>query len=107
MEQVIRVLTTIRPKRSLFLSVMVTLATIGFFWYLSATHAPAESWGAKALFPTLFVLTIALISRAPFESLLAGVIAGLTIPVSFHHCQIFCRPSWATKPLFGLFWFVA
>ncbi|MGO3406884.1 Na+/H+ antiporter NhaC family protein [Marinomonas sp.] len=54
-----------------------SLATIGFFWYLSATHVPGESWGAKALFPTLFVLTIALISRAPFESLLAGVIAGL------------------------------
>ena len=77
MEQVIRVLTTIRPKRSLFLSVMVTLATIGFFWNLSANHVSGESWGAKALFPTLFVLTIALISRAPFESLLAGVIAGL------------------------------
>lgn len=77
MEQVIRVLTTIRPKRSLYLSVMVTLATIGFFWYLSATHVAGDSWGAKALFPTLFVLAIAIISRAPFESLLTGVIAGL------------------------------
>ncbi|MCB5162487.1 Na+/H+ antiporter NhaC family protein [Marinomonas algarum] len=77
MEQVIGVLKTIHPKRSLLLSVIVTLFTIGFFWYLSVSHTPGENWGFKALFPTLFVLTIALISRAPFESLLTGVIAGL------------------------------
>ena len=77
MEQVIRVLNTLQPKRSLLLSVVVTLGTIIFFWWLSATHPPGTDWGAKSLLPTLFVLTVALISRAPFESLLTGVVAGL------------------------------
>ncbi|MEC8081312.1 MAG: Na+/H+ antiporter NhaC family protein [Pseudomonadota bacterium] len=77
MEQVIRALNTIRPKRSLLLSVMVTLGAIAFFWSLSYAHQPGEDWGFKSLLPTLFVLSIALISRAPFESLLTGVVAGL------------------------------
>lgn len=77
MEQVIRALNTIRPKRSLLLSVMVTLGTIAFFWSLSYAHQPGEDWGAKSLLPTLFVLSVAIISRAPFESLLTGVVAGL------------------------------
>lgn len=77
MEQVIRALGTIRPKRSLLLSVILTLTTLLFFWSLSVSHVEGSPWGAKALLPTLFVLTVALVSRAPFESLLTGVIAGL------------------------------
>ncbi|WP_067093897.1 Na+/H+ antiporter NhaC family protein [Marinomonas atlantica] len=77
MEQVIKVMKAIHPKRHLLLSILITLAAIALFWSLSVNHSPGEEWGIQSLFPTLFVLAIALISRAPFESLLIGVVAGL------------------------------
>ena len=77
MEQVIKVMKAIHPKRHLLLSILITLAAIAFFWSLSVSHSPGEEWGAQSLLPTLLVLAIALISRAPFESLLIGVVAGL------------------------------
>lgn len=77
MEQVIKALYAIHPKRHPLISILVTLAAVAFFWSLSTTYSPDEGWGFKSLLPTLFVLAIALISRAPFESLLVGVIAGL------------------------------
>ncbi|WP_417505206.1 Na+/H+ antiporter NhaC family protein [Marinomonas gallaica] len=77
MEQVIKVMKAIHPKRHLLLSILITLAAITFFWSLSVSHSPGEEWGAQSLLPTLLVLAIALISRAPFESLLIGVVAGL------------------------------
>ena len=77
MEQVIKALKTIQPKRSLLFTVAMTLIAILSFYTLSVFHTPGEDWGVKSLLPTLLVLAIALISRAPFESLLVGVIAGL------------------------------
>ncbi|ADZ90474.1 Na+/H+ antiporter NhaC family protein [Marinomonas mediterranea] len=77
MEQVIRVLSGFRPKRSILPSALITLACFALFWFLSELHGEGDEWGAVSLLPTIFVLLVALVSRAPFEALLTGVVAGL------------------------------
>ncbi|MDC0612018.1 sodium:proton antiporter [Vibrio sp.] len=58
-------------------TVAITLLIVAIFWGLSSTHTEGTSWGWKSILPTLSVLVIAIWSRRPFESMLAGSIAGL------------------------------
>ncbi len=64
-----------RPKLNL-LSLSVAAGICLVFWLLAVTHDPNESWGIISVLPTIFVLAVAIYSRKPFESLLAGCVAG-------------------------------
>lgn len=64
-----------RPKLNL-LSLLVGAGICLAFWLLAVTHDPEESWGLISILPTIFVLAMAIYSRKPFESLLAGCVAG-------------------------------
>lgn len=77
MEQVNNILAIARNNKSLFKSTSVAIILIALFWGLSIHHNPETSWGWMSLLPTTLVLFIAIYSRKPFESLIAGVIAGL------------------------------
>ncbi|MEN8132481.1 MAG: Na+/H+ antiporter NhaC family protein [Pseudomonadota bacterium] len=77
MEQVIQVLKEYRAQKSLALSALFALLIAAGFWLISENHVEGTPWGAISLLPTIFVLCVAIYSRAPFESLLAGVFAGL------------------------------
>lgn len=60
-------------RTSTIIGVLMAIA----FWLLADNHNSDDSWGALSLLPTLLVLAVALYSRKPFESLLAGTAAGL------------------------------
>lgn len=77
MEQMTRTLLAYRthPKAAGVLASVI--AVIAFFYYLYASHDPDTSWGALSLLPTLLVLTMAVITRRPFEALIIGGFAGL------------------------------
>ncbi len=60
-----------------FMTVVMTVALFAVFWLLSNTHEEGTPWGWKSILPTLSVLAIAIWSRRPFESMLAGAVAGL------------------------------
>jgi len=66
----------VRPKLSI-VSLLVAAITCLVFWGLAVAHDPNESWGFVSLLPTILVLVMAIYSRRPFESLVAGSIAGL------------------------------
>ncbi len=63
----------------MFLTVVAMLAVYGIFYYLSTTKIEGEVWGWKALLPTIAVVVTAVISRKPFESMIAGCVAGLVM----------------------------
>ena len=66
-------------NKRVFLTVLAGIAIYIAFAWLSTTRAPNESWGALSLLPTLLVLVTAIISRRPFESMIAGCVAGLVM----------------------------
>jgi Na+/H+ antiporter NhaC len=59
------------------ISIIVTLLVYVLFFILAYTHTEGEPWGWKSMMPTLAVLVIAILSRRPFESMIAGAVAGL------------------------------
>lgn len=77
MEQVTQSLREHRNNTSIYVTVAMAIAIYLGFRLLSAFHVEGESWGAVSLLPTLLVLAVAIYSRKPFESLLAGSFAGL------------------------------
>ncbi|MFK5951594.1 MAG: Na+/H+ antiporter NhaC family protein [Desulfobacterium sp.] len=77
MEQVIDTLKTHRTLKSNYISVIIVGLVCLCFWFLAANHNPDEAWGAISMLPTILVLVVALYSRKPFESLLAGAVIGL------------------------------
>ncbi len=66
-------------NKRVFLTVLGAIAIYLAFAWLSTTRGPDESWGALSLLPTLLVLVIAIVSRRPFESMIAGCVAGLVM----------------------------
>lgn len=66
-------------NKRVFLTVLAGIAIYFVFAWLSTIRAPNESWGALSLLPTLLVLVTAIVSRRPFESMIAGCVAGLVM----------------------------
>ena len=66
------------PKR-FFLMLLVGIAIYVVFVGLSYIRGDTGSWGLMSLLPTLLVLVVAVISRRPFESMIAGCVAGLVM----------------------------
>jgi len=66
-------------NKRVFLTVVVGIAIYLAFVWLSSTRDPSESWGILSLLPTMLVLIIAIVSRRPFESMIAGCVAGLVM----------------------------
>ncbi|MBF0658699.1 sodium:proton antiporter [Psychrobacter sp. NG25] len=66
-------------NKRVFLTVVVGIAIYLAFVWLSSTRDASESWGILSLLPTMLVLIIAIISRRPFESMMAGCVAGLVM----------------------------
>ena len=66
-------------NKRVFLTLIVAAAIYLAFAWLSTIRDPNESWGALSLLPTLLVLVTAVVSRRPFESMIAGCVAGLVM----------------------------
>ncbi len=66
-------------NKKTFLTVLFMLAVYGVFYYLFTTKGEDMSWGWKSLLPTLVVVVTAVLSRRPFESMIAGCVAGLVM----------------------------
>ncbi|PYE39749.1 Na+/H+ antiporter NhaC family protein [Psychrobacter fozii] len=66
-------------NKRVFLTVVVGIAIYLAFVWLSSSRDPSESWGILSLLPTMLVLIIAIVSRRPFESMIAGCVAGLVM----------------------------
>lgn len=62
-----------------FLTVVAGIVIYLAFVWISSTRDASESWGALSLLPTLLVLVTAIVSRRPFESMIAGCVAGLVM----------------------------
>ncbi|MCA2016420.1 sodium:proton antiporter [Vibrio tritonius] len=58
-------------------SIIVTIAIFAVFFLLSTTNTGSNSWGWKSVLPTVAVLIMAIVTRRPFESMMAGAAAGL------------------------------
>lgn len=66
-------------NKRVFLTVLVGIAIYLAFVWLSTSRDASESWGILSLLPTILVLVIAIVSRRPFESMIAGCVAGLVM----------------------------
>ncbi len=77
MDQGTQTLKEYRAPTSLGRNAAIALIIASGFWLLSSMHVAGESWGALGLLPTLLVLVVAVYTRAPFESLLTGALAGM------------------------------
>ncbi|MBH0006889.1 Na+/H+ antiporter NhaC family protein [Psychrobacter sp. SWN149] len=66
-------------NKRVFLTVVVGIAIYLAFVWLSSSRDASESWGILSLLPTMLVLIIAIVSRRPFESMIAGCVAGLVM----------------------------
>ncbi|CAM4208712.1 Na+/H+ antiporter NhaC family protein [Vibrio agarivorans] len=60
-----------------FITLLICLSVYAAFYLLAANHVEGTDWGWLSILPTVSVLGIAILSRRPFESMLAGVLAGL------------------------------
>ncbi len=77
MKQVTDTLADHRNKTSIYAPAIVGTIVVAAFWVMATLHDPETHWGALSLLPTFLVLAVAIYSRRPFESLLAGAFAGL------------------------------
>lgn len=62
-----------------FLSLAAIIAVYIAFLIISRTHEGDTPWGMYSLLPTLLVLVAAIVTRRPFESMIAGCVAGLVM----------------------------
>ena len=79
MEQVIKTLEDSRSKSRVYLSALLFILAFSGFWLLAHYHEEGTPWEWYSLFPTLFVLVVAIAFRKPFEALLIGVFGGLVM----------------------------
>lgn len=77
MQQTIQTLIAYRGRPKAAGILIGILAVFAFFLLLHASHVEDTSWGSLSLLPTLLVLAVAILSRRPFEALVAGCFAGL------------------------------
>lgn len=68
-----------RHNKRMFITLLSGVAIYLVFAWMSMNHAENESWGMLSLLPTLLVLVTAVVSRRPFESMIAGCVAGLVM----------------------------
>ncbi|WP_201583008.1 Na+/H+ antiporter NhaC family protein [Psychrobacter jeotgali] len=66
-------------NKRVFITLLTGIAIYFVFAWLSFNNDANESWGALSLLPTLLVLVVAVVSRRPFESMIAGCVAGLVM----------------------------
>ncbi|MGP4713295.1 MULTISPECIES: Na+/H+ antiporter NhaC family protein [unclassified Psychrobacter] len=66
-------------NKRVFLTVVAAVAIYLVFAWLATSRDADQSWGALSLLPTLLVLVTAIVSRRPFESMIAGCVAGLVM----------------------------
>ncbi len=66
-------------NKKMFLSLMVGVAIFAVFYLLSQAHDANKPWYWQSLLPTLTTVVMAIISRRPFESMIAGCVAGLVM----------------------------
>ncbi len=66
-------------NKRMFITLLAGLAIYFIFAWMSFNHDENESWGFLSLLPTLLVLVTAVVSRRPFESMIAGCVAGLVM----------------------------
>ncbi len=66
-------------NKKMFISAIFILAIYGVFYYISTTKSDGGDWGWKCLLPTTVVVLAAVLSRKPFESMIAGCVAGLVM----------------------------
>ncbi len=66
-------------NKKMFTSLMIGVVIYIFFFILSQNHADGSLWGWQSLLPTLTTVVIAIVSRKPFESMIAGCVAGLVM----------------------------
>ncbi|PID58478.1 MAG: sodium:proton antiporter [Gammaproteobacteria bacterium] len=66
-------------NRKKFLSLMIGLAIFAAFYALYKNHTTGQPWYWQSLLPTLTTVVMAIISRRPFESMIAGCVAGLVM----------------------------
>lgn len=66
-------------NKRMFITLLAGAAIYLVFAWMSFNHDETESWGMLSLLPTLLVLVTAVVSRRPFESMIAGCVAGLVM----------------------------
>lgn len=66
-------------NKRMFMTLLAGVAIYFVFTWMSFNHDENESWGFLSLLPTLLVLVTAVVSRRPFESMIAGCVAGLVM----------------------------
>lgn len=66
-------------NKRVFITLITGVAIYFAFTWMSLSRDSNESWGALSLLPTLLVLVVAVVSRRPFESMIAGCVAGLVM----------------------------
>ena len=66
-------------NKRMFITLLAGIAIYAVFAWMSMNHDENESWGFLSLLPTLLVLVTAVVSRRPFESMIAGCVAGLVM----------------------------
>lgn len=66
-------------NKRMFMTLLAGMAIYLVFAWMSFNHDETESWGMLSLLPTLLVLVTAVVSRRPFESMIAGCVAGLVM----------------------------
>ncbi len=66
-------------NKKMFLSLVIGAIIVTFFYALSVNHTKDAPWFWQSLLPTLTTVIIAIVSRRPFESMIAGCLAGLVM----------------------------
>ncbi len=66
-------------NKKMFLSLVIGAIIVIFFYVLSVNHTKDTPWFWQSLLPTLTTVIIAIVSRRPFESMIAGCLAGLVM----------------------------
>lgn len=79
MEQTTEAIRSSRGKQSFATTAVVAVAIFLGFFLMHRGHQPETSWGWLSILPTVLVLAVAIYSRRPFESLIAGSFAGLVM----------------------------
>ncbi len=64
-------------NQKMFLTLLIGAVIVVFFYLLSINHTEGTPWLWQSLLPTLTTVVIAIASRRPFESMIAGCLAGL------------------------------
>lgn len=79
MVEVQQVIKEQHNNTKLFMSLVIGLLIVIAFYLLSEHHVADTPWNWQSLLPTLTTVVIAILSHRPFESMIAGCVAGLVM----------------------------